>query len=95
MESLGGKIRTIALNDISFTSEVGAIKLESSSVVMPSLPTAKTGPRMPLGGASSSSNGAGASTYEIFQLCVCESGKLFLASPHLVCASENDDRVCR
>lgn len=88
MESLGGKIRTIALNDISFTSEVGAIKLESSSIVMPSLPTAKIGPRTQSGDSSDAA-------YEIFQLCVCESGKLFLALPHLVCASENDDRVCR
>lgn len=74
---------------------MGAIKLESSSVVMPSLPTAKVGPRMTHSGGGGSDSGVGATSYEIFQLCVCESGKLFLASPHLVCASENDDRVCR
>ncbi|XP_074032264.1 sarcoglycan delta isoform X2 [Leptinotarsa decemlineata] len=84
MESRGGKIETMALSDITFHSEVGAIKLETSSIVMPRLPTAKVS-------SSSSAN----SKHDIYQLCVCESGKLFLASPHVVCASENDDRLCR
>lgn len=61
---------------------------------MPSLPTAEIGPRMAMNsGTVNSANGGTA--YEIFQLCVCQSGKLFLAAPHLVCASENEDRVCR
>ncbi|KAG5887155.1 hypothetical protein JTB14_016849 [Gonioctena quinquepunctata] len=84
MESRGGKIDTIALSDISFHSEVGAIKMETSSIIMPLLPIAKA-----------SHGSATSSKHDIYQLCVCESGKLFLASPHLVCASENDDRLCR
>ncbi|XP_050511082.1 gamma-sarcoglycan isoform X2 [Diabrotica virgifera virgifera] len=84
MESRGGKIRTISLNDLTLHSEVGSIKLETSSILMPLLPTAKV-----------MSRAASSDTYDIYQLCVCESGKLFLASPHLVCASENDDRLCR
>ncbi|CAG9838001.1 unnamed protein product [Diabrotica balteata] len=84
MESQGGKIRTISFNDLTLHSEVGSIKLETSSILMPLIPTAKV-----------MSRAATSDTYDIYQLCVCESGKLFLASPHLVCASENDDRLCR
>ncbi|XP_056638590.1 gamma-sarcoglycan isoform X1 [Diorhabda sublineata] len=84
IESRGGKIRTLSFNDISLHSEVGAIKLETRSLLMPLIPTAKV-----------TSRAASSGSYDIYQLCVCESGKLFLASPHLVCASENDDRLCR
>ncbi|KAJ8922665.1 hypothetical protein NQ315_007697 [Exocentrus adspersus] len=84
MESRGGTIRAIALNDISFKSEVGAVKLETSSVMMPLIPIANL-----------SNRPTASRSHDVYQLCVCESGKLFLASPHTVCASENDGRVCR
>ncbi|CAG9823204.1 unnamed protein product [Phaedon cochleariae] len=84
MESLGGKLDATILLDMTFRSEVGAIRLDAGSILMPLLPTAKVVSRPATG-----------SKHDIFQLCVCESGKLFLASPHLVCASENDDRLCR
>ncbi|XP_030767819.1 zeta-sarcoglycan [Sitophilus oryzae] len=84
LESRGGHVSTIALNDVSFKSEVGAIHLQSSSVMVPQLPTAKVTNR-PMTARS----------FDVFQLCACESGKLFLASPHAVCASENEDGLCR
>ncbi|KAF7263267.1 hypothetical protein GWI33_003249, partial [Rhynchophorus ferrugineus] len=41
VESRGGHVSTEALNDITFKSEVGAVHLQSSSVIVPQLPTAK------------------------------------------------------
>ncbi|XP_076273501.1 sarcoglycan delta isoform X2 [Rhynchophorus ferrugineus] len=84
VESRGGHVSTEALNDITFKSEVGAVHLQSSSVIVPQLPTAKITKR-PMTTKS----------FDVFQLCACESGKLFLASPHVVCASENEDGLCR
>ncbi|KAJ8984455.1 hypothetical protein NQ317_012520 [Molorchus minor] len=84
LESRGGQIQTIALNDISLRSEEGAIRLETSSVMLPFIPIVNV-----------SSRPTSSRTHSVYQLCVCESGKLFLASPHSVCASEGDSRICR
>ncbi|CAH1123727.1 unnamed protein product [Ceutorhynchus assimilis] len=84
LESRGGQITAQAQNDVSFRSEVGAIRLQSSSVIVPQLPTAKITNRP-----------VAARSFDVFQLCACESGKLFLADPHMVCASENEDGFCR
>ncbi|XP_068906083.1 gamma-sarcoglycan isoform X2 [Tenebrio molitor] len=83
LESRGGKIKIVSLNDISFKSEVGSVRLEASSVVMPMLPTA-----IPTSKPAPNKN-------EIFQLCVCNNGRLFLVPSHLHCAAEDDDRICR
>ncbi|XP_060517761.1 gamma-sarcoglycan-like isoform X2 [Cylas formicarius] len=82
--SKGGSINTLALNDISFNSANGAIRLQSSSVIVTHLPTAKA-----------QSSPVGSNTFEVFQVCVCENGKLFLADPASICASENDEQFCR
>ncbi|CAH2013267.1 unnamed protein product [Acanthoscelides obtectus] len=97
LESRGGGIGAVAFNDISFKSEVGALRLDTASILMPALPTAKpTSPgHLKYSNPQPAGSGSAQSAPDIYQLCVCESGKLFLASPHLVCASENDDRVCR
>nr|CAI5847236.1 unnamed protein product [Callosobruchus analis] len=97
LESRGGGIGAVAFNDISFKSEVGALRLDTASILMPALPTAKlTSPgNLKYSNIPPAELGSTQSTPDIYQLCVCESGKLFLASPHLVCASENDDKVCR
>lgn len=84
LESRGGKISTLALNDITFKSEVGSINLDSSSILMPSLPTA----------IPSRSNSA-VNSHEIYQVCVCSNGKLFLAHPQHICGTTSDDLVCR
>lgn len=84
LESRGGNIQTLAQNDITFRSEIGALRLESSSIIVPQLPTAKVTHR-PIASRS----------FDVFQLCVCETGRLFLADPHVVCASENEDGLCR
>ncbi|XP_060530820.1 gamma-sarcoglycan-like [Cylas formicarius] len=82
LESRGGQIVSHAFNDIKFETFGGAIHLHSS-VVVPHLPTAK------ISLANNERN------FNVFQLCACESGKLFLASPHGVCVSDNDDSLCR
>lgn len=84
LESRGGNIQTLAQNDITFRSEIGALRLESSSIIVPELPTAKVTHR-PIASRN----------FDVFQLCVCETGRLFLADPHVVCASENEDGLCR
>lgn len=82
IESRAGDIKSMSLNDIKLKSVAGEIRLESSSVLMPTLPTA-----IPSSKASRS--------HEIFQLCACKNGRLFLAPPHSVCAADDDERICR
>ncbi|XP_050299274.1 delta-sarcoglycan [Anthonomus grandis grandis] len=84
LESKGGAINTFAQNDITFQSEVGAIRLQASSIIVPQIPTAKVTDRP-----------TSTRHFDVFQLCACESGRLFLADPHIVCASESDDGLCR
>lgn len=76
-------MRIMALNDISFKSEEGAVRLDTSSVLMPSLPIA-----IP-------TSKPGANRHDIYQLCVCNNGKLFLAPSYSSCHSQEDDRICR
>ncbi|KAI4462411.1 sarcoglycan [Holotrichia oblita] len=77
LESRAGSIKTLSLNDIQLKSEAGEIKLESSSILMPTLPTAIPSTRV-----SQTRN------HDIFQLCVCNNGKLFMTPPHSTCAAE-------
>ncbi|XP_044730838.1 zeta-sarcoglycan [Chrysoperla carnea] len=46
------------------------------------------------GSGGSSSTNSGSST-QIFQLCVCGDGKLFLAPSHGTCSTDEANRVCR
>lgn len=84
IESRGGKINLLSFNDITLKSEVGSINLESSSILMPALPT-----------AVSTTRPTSSKTHEIYQLCVCDNGKLFLAHPQHICAANSDDIICR
>lgn len=84
IDSRAGDIKTTSLNDIRLKSVAGDIRLESSSVLMPSLPT-----------AIPSTRAAQTRSHEIFQLCVCNNGKLFLAPSHTLCAAEENGSVCR
>ncbi|KAL1509101.1 hypothetical protein ABEB36_003895 [Hypothenemus hampei] len=99
-ESRGGQIDSLAQNDVTFRSESGAIRLHSSSIIVPHLPTAKmisTHHSSATTGSSSSSSDRdrGNKNFAVFQLCACESGRLFLADPHAICESENSDGFCR
>ncbi|CAH0560873.1 unnamed protein product [Brassicogethes aeneus] len=80
LESLAGKISAESFDNMTFRSEAGAVKLESSVILMPKLPTAKVNKR-PI--VTKKRN-------NIFQLCACGNGKLFLAPPHTVCATDEE-----
>nr|XP_022902524.1 delta-sarcoglycan-like [Onthophagus taurus] len=80
IESRAGDIKAISLNDIQLDSMAGEIRLESSSILMPKLPTA----------ISSTSPSQTSRHRDIFQLCVCNNGKLFLSPPHTTCAAEEN-----
>lgn len=83
VESRAGDIKLMSLNDIKLKSVAGQVRLESSSILMPQLPHATSSPRS-----------IQTKSDEIFQLCVCRNGKLFIAPSHSVC-SGSDDHICR
>lgn len=83
VESRAGDVKLMSLNDIKLKSIAGQVRLESSSILMPLLPT-----------ATSSLKPVQSKPDEIFQLCVCRNGKLFLAPSHSVCAG-SEEQVCR
>ncbi|XP_018331747.1 delta-sarcoglycan-like [Agrilus planipennis] len=84
IESRAGEINGVSFRDIKLKSVAGEIRLESGSVKMQNLPT-----------AIPSSRSTQSKSHEVYQLCVCSSGKLFLAHSHAICASAENDNVCR
>ncbi|XP_049826108.1 gamma-sarcoglycan isoform X2 [Aethina tumida] len=84
LESLGGKIHAESFDNMTFHSEAGALRLESKFILMPRLPTAKI----------SKTKVPSKRRNSIFQLCACMNGKLFLAPPHTVCATD-DENFCQ
>ncbi|KFB37952.1 AGAP000073-PA-like protein [Anopheles sinensis] len=96
IQSLAGGIETTCLNDLKLRSVDGTIRLDSRAIYMPNL---KTVHALPGSGSSShmsssSSLRGESSAGKIYQLCVCENGKLFLAAPNGICASD-DSATCR
>lgn len=89
IESRAGDIKTTSLADIRLQSVAGDIRLESSSVMLPSIPTAT-----PTSHGSFTTPGS-SRTHEVYQLCVCANGKLFLAPSHGVCAIDDASDLCR
>lgn len=86
LQSRAGGIELSALNDVKLSALDGSIRLESSKILMPNLRTAQ--PPIPGSGQSREH------VHRVFQLCACSNGKLFLASPHTICAGD-DTTVCR
>ncbi|KAJ8871247.1 hypothetical protein PR048_027553 [Dryococelus australis] len=68
------------------------VRLDSSNVYLPGLRTAK--PQIG-GDASPRQQPPRAPRHQIYQLCVCSNGKLFLATPEGLCAADDDSLVCR
>ncbi|KAF2894247.1 hypothetical protein ILUMI_11926, partial [Ignelater luminosus] len=83
VESRAGDIKLMSLNGIKLKSVAGQVRLDSGSVLMPKLPT-----------ATSSSRSSQIRTHEIFQVCACENGKLFLAPSHSICVA-TEEHICR
>ncbi|XP_055846979.1 delta-sarcoglycan [Episyrphus balteatus] len=86
LQSRAGGIELSALNDVKLSALDGSIRLESAKILMPNLRTAQP----PIPGAGQSRE----HMHRVFQLCACSNGKLFLASPHTICAGD-DTTVCR
>lgn len=80
--SRAGEIKAMSLNDVKLKSVEGAIRLDASVIVMDKIPTA-----IPSSKVSQSKN------HDIYQLCICNNGKLFLVPPHHYCS--DDGIVCR
>ncbi|KAG8232880.1 hypothetical protein J437_LFUL004750 [Ladona fulva] len=94
IESRAGDISASCLTDLKLQSLAGTIRLDSSSVILPRLKTAKI---LPMSGHRMSAIGGDIPKprrgHEVFQLCVCGNGKLFLAPPEGICIAGNE--VCR
>ncbi|KAH8419646.1 hypothetical protein KR009_000236 [Drosophila setifemur] len=86
LQSRAGGMEILSLGDVKFRTLDGSLRLESSKILMPNLRTAQP----PILGTAQSRD----HMHRVFQLCACSSGKLFLASPHSICAGD-DSTVCR
>ncbi|XP_065219608.1 delta-sarcoglycan isoform X2 [Planococcus citri] len=83
LESRAGDIHVICLRDLKLQSVAGAIKLESSKVYLPGLQAAKT----------TSVKSSIPNNVTVYQVCVCENGKLFLSPADGECIPDFD--ICR
>ncbi|XP_021925157.1 delta-sarcoglycan isoform X4 [Zootermopsis nevadensis] len=89
MESRAGDISASCLTDLKLQSVAGAVRLDSANVYLSGLKTATPTPQSP------PPRGHHPTGHEIYQLCVCSNGKLFLAPPEGLCAADDDSTVCR
>ncbi|KAG8232882.1 hypothetical protein J437_LFUL004752 [Ladona fulva] len=94
IESRAGDISATCLTDLKLQSVAGAVRLDSSNVLLPSLKTVNVSP-ISYGPSVAAADGVARRTSipEVFQLCICGNGKLFLAPPEGICIADND--VCR
>jgi len=75
--------------DFALSSSVFQVRLDSANVYLSGLKTATAPPQSP------PPRGHHPTGHEIYQLCVCSNGKLFLAPPEGLCAADDDSSVCR
>ncbi|CAG9563626.1 unnamed protein product [Danaus chrysippus] len=87
MESRAGDISASCLTTFRLRSIAGAIRLDAPSIYMPKLKSA-----LPL---PPSAHTHDPHHQNIYQLCACANGKLFLAPPHGVCAARDESLICR
>ncbi|XP_046994889.1 delta-sarcoglycan [Schistocerca americana] len=86
IESRAGDISAACLTNLKLQSLAGAVRLDSPNVYMPGLKTAHVhghGTRAP------------PPPQPVYQLCVCATGKLFMAPATGACAIEETSTVCR
>ncbi|XP_041973208.1 delta-sarcoglycan-like [Aricia agestis] len=86
LESRAGDITASCLTTFRLRSVAGAIRLDASSIYMPKLKSA-----LPLPPSAPH----GPHHQNIYQLCACANGKLFLAPSHGVCAAREESLICR
>uniref|UniRef100_A0A8D8QEK7 Zeta-sarcoglycan n=1 Tax=Cacopsylla melanoneura TaxID=428564 RepID=A0A8D8QEK7_9HEMI len=86
LESRAGDLFASCLLDLRLQSTEGTIQLDAGQLYLKGLETAK----------APESGKTVVSKSEIFQLCVCSNGKLFLAPPDGQCVFETDsNNVCK
>ncbi|KAH0550518.1 hypothetical protein KQX54_019911 [Cotesia glomerata] len=99
IESRAGEILASCLSDLTLQSVEGAIRFDAKSVFLKDLkvgtPVQRHSTREQQQGQQQPRNGRSSSDQResnIYQLCVCGSGKLFLARPEGVCQA--DKTIC-
>lgn len=96
LESRAGDITATCLNEMKFQSKAGAVKLDAPNIYFPKLNTASVyRDRLPTAGSSvfpTQSVHRGVRP-EVYQVCVCGKGRVFLAPPEGPCVADSD--VCR
>ncbi|XP_057377649.1 zeta-sarcoglycan-like [Daphnia carinata] len=91
LESQAGDITATSYEDLRLWSTGGSIRIDSSSVVLPNIRTALvTSKRSSFG--SNNQQQTGRSSAQIYQVCVCSNGRLFLSPPHGLCVA--DGTIC-
>ncbi|CAH2268160.1 jg8167 [Pararge aegeria aegeria] len=88
LESRAGDISASCLSTFRLRSIAGSIRLDAPSIYMPKLKSA-----LPL--PPSAPHTHDPHHQNIYQLCACANGKLFLAPPHGVCAAREESLICR
>lgn len=88
LESRAGDISASCLTTFRLRSVAGSIRLDAPSIFMPKLKSA-----LPL--PPSTPHTHDPHHQNIYQLCACANGKLFLAPPHGVCAAREESLICR
>ncbi|XP_059482697.1 delta-sarcoglycan [Neocloeon triangulifer] len=82
IEARAGEISANCLSDMKLQSVAGTVRLEAANVFMPGLREASRG-----------SGQSSRATQDVYQLCACANGRVFLAQPDVACAADSD--VCR
>ncbi|XP_012547195.2 delta-sarcoglycan-like [Bombyx mandarina] len=88
LESRAGDISASCLTTFRLRSIAGSIRLDAPSIYMPKLKSA-----LPL--PPSAQHPHDPHHQNIYQLCACANGKLFLAPPHGICAAREESLICR
>lgn len=91
LESQAGDITATSYEDLKLWSTGGSIRIDSSSVVLPNIRTALVTSKRPSSGSSNQQQ-TGRSSAQIYQVCVCSNGRLFLSPPHGLCIA--DGTIC-
>jgi len=85
LESLAGELAATCYQDLRLKSTGGSIKLDSSSVMLPNIRTAAIT-------AKAKNSSQTKSSVQIYQVCVCSNGRLFISPPDGSCMA--DDTIC-
>ncbi|XP_021954197.1 delta-sarcoglycan [Folsomia candida] len=96
IDSLAGDISATCLADLKLQSTEGSVRMDAPNIYMPKLQTATlTSAKLPTAGTPvyNPSTIKRTGSPEVYQVCVCGKGRLFLAPPDGPCVADND--VCR